>query len=124
MYSTLKQFQAEHPNELLTSVKMTAFMDHNNIDENEDEFFHPVMKRMLNGEAPIDVELVNSWEDDHVFCCLLMLTYDDETYLVSFWWIDPAILLSFGKMIGNGDRAKQFVETFYEADTLKRLIES
>lgn len=108
---TLTQLQQAFPNMPIDQVDVCAFKDVNG-DEGE-RVLHPVVE-LLKERVVTAVDVVNSWTDDHVFCCLLQLQFegDQETYFLPLWWFDPTYLLTAGQMVGNLSKGQEFAALF------------
>lgn len=121
-YTTVKQFKDENPSKTFSQVKESAFADFYGSmgleDDGDGQVLHPALIRMVNGEAPKDIQIAHDWTDDHVFCCLLLIEFADETYTVGFWWMDPSFLLSIGRTINNPERAVDFVKGMFDNENV------
>ena len=81
------------------------------ISDDDDDEQHPILEKLTN-HAVEEVDIVNSWTDDHLFCCLLEFKFvgDDEHYFLPLWRMNPTILLKFGRAVNNIEVGKELAE--------------
>lgn len=110
---TLSQLQQAFPNKPADQVEETVFLDVHDDDSEFDE--HPVIK-LLKEQVVAEIAVINTWQDDHLFCCLLEIKFvgDQETYFLPLWWFDPTYLLLAGQALGNIEKGREFAAIFDE----------
>lgn len=80
---------------------------HEDTIENEGDFFgpHPAIARILKGEMPVEIDILDEFTDDRVACFILSVKFADETYAMAEWWAGASYPFNMQKALSKGAKA-------------------